>query len=154
MVLRSLQGLLECTVSPTLMPITGASYTSDEHIHRSIIQGTGNAGMSVITNLICYGTALRAQKEPIKTRTWRDISFFPGGVSMSLAVLMFFALGTPHMLSWLSGSMKRVAAARVVWNKTGSDRQKISEWKRDQLRTTFRNPETYLLFFANVENTI
>jgi MFS transporter, ACS family, allantoate permease len=82
------------------------------------------------------------------------MSFFPGGVSMSLAVLMFFALGTPHMLSWLSGSMKRVAAARVVWNKTGSDRQKRSEWKRDQLRTTFRDPEIYLLFFANVENTI
>ena len=73
---------------------------------------------------------------------------------MSLAVLIFFALGTPHMLSWLSGSMKRVAAARVVWNKTGSDRQKRSEWKRGQLRTTFRYPETYLLFFANVENTI
>jgi MFS transporter, ACS family, allantoate permease len=66
---------------------------------------------------------------------------------MPFSVLGFFLLGTPHELSWLSGS-ERMAAARVVRNKTGSNGQKRSEWKRDQLQTTFRDPETYLLFFC------
>lgn len=154
MVLRSLQGVLECTVSPTFMLITGAWYTSDEHTHRSIIWGTGNAGMSVLTNLICYGIAFRAQKNPSGPAPWRDISFFLGGLTMFLAVMVFFFLGTPREVSWLSERERRMAAARVVRNKTGSDRQKRSEWKWDQVRTTFRDPQTYLLFFTIVANTI
>jgi MFS family permease len=124
MVLRSLQGVLECTVSPTFMLITGAWYTSDEHTHRSIIWGTGNAGMSVLTNLICYGIAFRAQKNPSGPAPWRDISFFLGGLTMFLAVMVFFFLGTPREVSWFSEREKRMAAARVVRNKTGSDVRK------------------------------
>lgn len=74
MVLRSLQGVLECTVSPTFLLITGAWYTSKEHVHRSIIWGTGNAGMSVITGLICYGIALHIEKHPGGVAPWRALS--------------------------------------------------------------------------------
>lgn len=64
MVLRSLQGALECTISPTFMLITGAWYTSQEHTLRSLIWGTSNAGMNIITGLSMYGIGLHVQKNP------------------------------------------------------------------------------------------
>lgn len=64
MILRTLQGALECTISPTFMLITGAWYTSQEHTLRSLIWGTSNAGMNIITGLCMYGIGLHAQKDP------------------------------------------------------------------------------------------
>ncbi|KAF5659040.1 major facilitator superfamily transporter [Fusarium circinatum] len=64
MVLRALQGALECTISPTFMLITGAFYTSQEHTLRSLIWGTSNAGMNIIAGLSMYGIGLHAEKHP------------------------------------------------------------------------------------------
>lgn len=64
MVLRTLQGALECTISPTFMLLTGSWYTSREHTLRSLIWGTSNAGMNIIAGLSMYGIGLRAEKNP------------------------------------------------------------------------------------------
>lgn len=64
MVLRALQGALECTISPTFVLITGAWYRSHEHTFRSTIWGTANAGMSIITGLIMYGIGAHAEANP------------------------------------------------------------------------------------------
>jgi ACS family allantoate permease-like MFS transporter len=64
MVLRTLQGGLECTISPTFMLITGAFYTSKEHTLRALIWGTSNAGMNIITGLCMYGIGSHAKKVP------------------------------------------------------------------------------------------
>ena len=47
-----------------------------------------------------------------------------------------------------------MAAARIVGNQTGSDRQKRSEWKWEQVWVTFRDPQTYFFFFTTVANSI
>lgn len=64
MVLRTLQGALECTISPTFILITGAWYTSQEHTLRSLIWGTSNAGMNIITGLCMYAIGQHAQANP------------------------------------------------------------------------------------------
>lgn len=64
MILRTFQGALECTISPTFMLITGAWYTSQEHTLRSLIWGTSNAGMNIIAGLSMYGIGLHAEKHP------------------------------------------------------------------------------------------
>lgn len=64
MVLRTLQGALECTISPTFMLITGAFYTSGEHTLRALIWGTSNAGMNIITGLCMYGIGAHAKSHP------------------------------------------------------------------------------------------
>jgi ACS family allantoate permease-like MFS transporter len=64
MVLRTLQGGLECTISPTFMLITGAFYTSKEHTLRALIWGTSNAGMNIITGLCMYGIGSHAKQVP------------------------------------------------------------------------------------------
>lgn len=40
--------------------------------------------------------------------------------------------------------------ARVVDNKTGTDREKRSEFKWDQVWATFRDPQTYFFFFVTI----
>jgi hypothetical protein len=46
-----------------------------------------------------------------------------------------------------------MAQARVVKNQTGSDIEKLP-WKWDQVFTTFRDPQTYFLFFLVIVNSI
>ncbi|KAH0428202.1 hypothetical protein CcaCcLH18_09216 [Colletotrichum camelliae] len=47
--LRALQGLSECTISPAFLIITASFYTKREHTMRSIIWGSSNSGMDIIT---------------------------------------------------------------------------------------------------------
>lgn len=64
MVLRAIQGALECTISPTFLLLTGTWYTSREHTLRSIIWGTSNAGMNIITGLCMYAIGQEAERNP------------------------------------------------------------------------------------------
>ena len=154
MILRTFQGALECTISPTFMLLTGTWYTSQEHTLRSIIWGTSNAGMNIITGLINYGIGLHAQNNPGGLAPWKGISFFLGALTITDAILVWFILGTPREVRWLSEDEKRAAIARVVANQTGSDRDKRSEWKWDQVWTTFKDPQTYFFFFVTAINAL
>ena len=48
-------------------------------------------------------------------------------MSLVASVLCFFLLGTPREVFWLSPEEKKIQAARVAHNNTGSDAQK-REW--------------------------
>ncbi|EXF84162.1 hypothetical protein CFIO01_05665 [Colletotrichum fioriniae PJ7] len=154
MILRTLQGALECTISPTFMLITGAWYTSQEHTLRSLIWGTSNAGMNIITGLCMYGIGLHAQKDPGGLAAWKGISLFLGGLTIACGILVWFILGTPREVRWLNEEEKKAAMARVIVNQTGSDRQKRSEFKWDQVWSTFRDPQTYFFFFVTIINAL
>ncbi|KZL87103.1 major facilitator superfamily transporter [Colletotrichum incanum] len=154
MILRTLQGALECTISPTFMLITGAWYTSQEHTLRSLIWGTSNAGMNIITGLCMYGIGLHAQKDPNGLAAWKGISFFLGGLTIACGILVWFILGTPREVRWLNEAEKKAAIARVISNQTGSDSQKRSEFKWDQVWATFKDPQTYFFFFVTIINAL
>ncbi|KAF7185621.1 putative transporter [Pseudocercospora fuligena] len=148
-ILRFLQGAFECTISPTFLLITGSFYTTQEHTLRAVIWGTANAGMNVITGLINYAIGDAANAHPGGLGAWRGIAFFLGGLTILLGVLAFFVLGTPREVMWLTEREKRMAAARVVANQTGTDREKHAEWKWSQVRIAFKDPQTYFFFFVN-----
>lgn len=44
MVLRALQGVFECSISPAFLLLTGAWYKKSEQASRTLIWGTANAG--------------------------------------------------------------------------------------------------------------
>lgn len=92
MVLRALQGAFECTISPSFLLLTAAFYTKREHTMRSIIWGTANSGMGIITGLINYGIGSHAKKNPGGVAPWKGISFFLGSLTIVLAVLVYFFL--------------------------------------------------------------
>ncbi|KAH7376881.1 major facilitator superfamily domain-containing protein [Plectosphaerella cucumerina] len=154
MVLRAFQGALECTISPTFILITGAWYTSSEHTLRSVIWGTSNAGMNIITGLCMYAIGQHAERHPGGLAPWKGISFFLGGLTIFLGVLVWFVLGTPREVRWLNEEEKRAATARVMSNLTGTDREKRSEFKWDQVLDTFKDPQTYFFFFVTIINAL
>ncbi|KEZ46542.1 hypothetical protein SAPIO_CDS0336 [Scedosporium apiospermum] len=159
MILRAFQGALECTISPTYMLITGAWYTSQEHTLRSLIWGTSNAGMNILAGLSMYGIGLHAEKHPGGLAAWKGISFLLGALTITCGILVWFILGTPREVRWLSEDEKRAAIARIVTNQTGSDREKRSEFKWDQVWTTFKalwlaDPQTYFFFFVTIVNAL
>lgn len=154
MVLRALQGIFECTISPIFLLITASFWASREHTMRSLIWGTSNAGMGIITQLIMYGIGKGAAHSPNGMQPWRYISIFLGCLTVLLSIFAFFVLGTPSEVKWLSPEEKRIAAARVVGNQTGSERQKQTEWKWDQVQTTFKDPQTYFFFFTVIVNSL
>jgi ACS family allantoate permease-like MFS transporter len=47
MVLRALQGVFECTISPAFLLLTGSWYKKNEQAARTLIWGTANAGMFI-----------------------------------------------------------------------------------------------------------
>ncbi|KAL6354482.1 hypothetical protein LRP88_11819 [Fusarium phalaenopsidis] len=154
MILRTFQGALECTISPTFMLITGAWYTSQEHTLRSLIWGTSNAGMNILAGLSMYGIGLHAEKHPGGLAAWKGISFLLGALTITCGILVWFVLGTPREVRWLSEDEKRAAIARVVANQTGSDREKRSDFKWEQVWATFKDPQTYFFFFVTIINAL
>ncbi|KAF5597496.1 major facilitator superfamily transporter [Fusarium subglutinans] len=136
MVLRAIQGVFECTISPTFMLITGAFYTSQEHTLRSLIWGTSNAGMNIIAGLSMYGIGLHAEKHPGDLAAWKGISFLLGALTITCGILVWFILGTPREVRCLSEEEKRAAIAR------------------DQVWAAFKDPQTYFFFFITIINAL
>ncbi|EOO00485.1 putative mfs general substrate transporter protein [Phaeoacremonium minimum UCRPA7] len=109
--------------------------------------------MDVLTSLINYGIGTRAKNHPDGLAPWKGISLFLGSLTIVLSVITYFVFGTPREARWLTAEEKRIAQARVVKSQTGSDIEK-RPWKWDQVATTFRDPQTYFLFFLVIINSI
>lgn len=87
-----------------------------------------------------YGIGTEAAKHPGGLAPWKGISFFLGALTIVLSGFVYFIVGTPREVLWLSEEEKRMAAARTVSNQTGTDRQKRAEWKWDQVRRDLSCP--------------
>lgn len=148
--LRSLQGFLECIMGPALLIITGSFYVSREHTLRSIIWSTSSSGMDIITQLVIYaiGNAAQKQKHNSSFGAWRWISVFLGLWTIILSFFSLLILGTLSEVRWLSKEEKRIVAARVASNQTGSDRGQKRTWRWDQVREAMGDPQTYFFFFG------
>ncbi|CAI7587773.1 unnamed protein product [Penicillium glandicola] len=144
---------LECTTYPALLLITASWYKKEEHAMRSLIWGSANAGMDVISNLINYGIGREAEKHPDGLAPWKGISIFLGSLTICLSVLAWFSFGTPREVRWLTADEKRMASARILSSQTGSDAQKRSiDWR--QFKVAFKDPQTYFFFFLVIVNSI
>ncbi|KAM0752589.1 MFS general substrate transporter [Meredithblackwellia eburnea MCA 4105] len=153
MVMRFFQGFAESVISPAFLIITGLSYRKEEHAMRTLIWGTANYGFSIIVALINYGIGRHAQK--VKgLAAWKGMSLFLGSITLVTAVASFFLLGTPREVYWLTPEEKKIQAARVARNNTGSDIQKRPEWKWSQVLDAFKDPQLYFFFFVTVSNSI
>ncbi|KAJ5113980.1 hypothetical protein N7456_002514 [Penicillium angulare] len=151
--LRFLEGVAECTTYPALLIITGTWYTKEEHAMRSLIWGSSNAGMDILTSLINYGIGREAERHPGGLAPWKGISLFLGSLTIILSVVVFFTVGSPREVRWLTEDEKRMASARIVASQTGSDAQKRDiDWR--QVKITFQDPQTYFFFFLVIVNSI
>lgn len=103
--------------------------------------------------VINYGIGTHAKQHPTGLAPWKGISLFLGALTVVLSVVTYFIFGTPSEVRWLTAEEKRIAQARIVKGQTGTDAQK-QPWKWDQVVTTFKDPQTYFLFFLVLVNNI
>ncbi|EHK22945.1 uncharacterized protein TRIVIDRAFT_150101 [Trichoderma virens Gv29-8] len=152
--LRSLQGLLECTISPSFLLITASFYVSREHTMRSIVWGTAASGMGIIAQLVMYGIGSAAQKHQSSFGPWRWISIFLGSWTILLSFFALLFVGTANEVRWLSKEEKHIVATRVANNQTGSDSHQNHAWRWDQVQDAIEDPQTYFFFFTVISVAI
>ncbi|THW05169.1 MFS general substrate transporter [Aureobasidium pullulans] len=138
-VLRALQGLFECCISPGFILVVGSWYKTREHASRSLVFQSANAGFGIISSLALYGIGKRGAKNP-DSEPWRWMSYFLGTMTILVGVACLFLLGTPSEVKWLSPEEKRMANARIVGNNTGHDRTGVKKWQWKQVRECLIDP--------------
>lgn len=138
-VLRALQGMFECCISPGFILVIGSWYTTREHSSRSLVFQSANAGFGVISSLILYGIGSVQYHRP-EFQAWRYMSYFLGSLTIIVGCLCLFLLGTPSEVRWLSESEKAMANTRILSNNTGHDRTGIKRWKWEQARECLMDP--------------
>jgi ACS family allantoate permease-like MFS transporter len=154
MVLRTLQGIFESAISPGFLLITGAWYTTQEHPQRALIWNTANAGFGIVASLSEYGIGKHVQDHPGSLAAWRAISLFLGSLTICVAIGGFFVLGTPQEVRWLTPEQKKMAAARIVGNQTGTDAHRRGSLDHAQIKDTFKDPQTYFFVFASLVSSM
>lgn len=75
-VLRALQGALECSISPGFVLIVGSFYTTSEHPSRMLVFQSANAGFGIIASLVLYGIGIT---DSTGFQSWRGMSFVSFG---------------------------------------------------------------------------
>ncbi|RDI83554.1 hypothetical protein Vi05172_g6518 [Venturia inaequalis] len=155
MVLRGLQGVFECNVTPGFLLITGSWYRKAEHANRSLFWQSSQSFFSIVCNLALYGIARYVVGNNGPVAAWRCISLFLGSLTMVGTIVCFFVVGTPDEVRWLSAEEKIMAKARVIENQLG-DESTGKKWKWDQFWECFKDPQIYFVFlntfFACVPN--
>ncbi|WVQ86238.1 hypothetical protein IAT38_008406 [Cryptococcus sp. DSM 104549] len=146
MALRFLQGAFECTISPGFNLIIANWYTTQEHSARSLVFQSANAGWGVVVDLVMYGIAQAAEKNPDGFAAWRGIAVFLGGQTLLAAAVAWFMLGTPNEVRWLTAAEKRMACARVMKNNAGTDLTGRKTWRWDHVKEAFLDPVLYFQF--------
>ncbi|KAH7419590.1 major facilitator superfamily domain-containing protein [Cadophora sp. MPI-SDFR-AT-0126] len=154
MVLRTLQGFFECTISPGFILVIGTWYRTEEHSSRSLFFQSANAGFGVIADLVMYGIGTHAEKYG-GIAAWRCISLFLGASTIVAALVCFLLLGSPKEVRWMNQDEKRMAAARIVSNKAGRD-VTGTKWNWDQVVEALKDPVLYFstlnAFLSSVPN--
>lgn len=94
-----------------------------------------------------YGIGHAARKNPTGFPAWRAIGLFLGGSTVLAALVCFVFLGTPNEVWWLSDEEKRMAHARIIRNKTGTDLVGGKKFKWDQAKEAILDPVCWFSFF-------
>ncbi|KAI1203407.1 MFS general substrate transporter [Nemania serpens] len=139
-VLRALQGVFECCISPGFILIIGSWYTTREHASRSLVFQSANAGFGIISSLILYGIGSAKSLHGPEFQAWRYMSYYLGSLTIITGTMCLFLLGTPSEVRWLSPEEKKMARARIMANNTGHDRTGRKTWKWKQVRECLADP--------------
>lgn len=88
MVIRFLQGMFECIISPAFLIVTGLWYKKSEQAGRALLWGTGNSGFTILTSLAMYGIGKAAQKNPDGLAPWKGQAYWLGGLTFLIAAFV------------------------------------------------------------------
>ncbi|KAL8280028.1 hypothetical protein RQP46_007609 [Phenoliferia psychrophenolica] len=139
---RFLLGVLESSVTPAFVLITGAFYTQDEQVNR-IAFWFGTAAVSqVVGGLLTYGIY------HFESFRWEALYLIFGGLTIIHGIVCFFMLtDSPSKAYFLTTAERIIALERVRVGKAGSETWKFNA---EQLKEAFMDPRLYLFFFMMI----
>ncbi|WVQ84779.1 hypothetical protein IAT38_006936 [Cryptococcus sp. DSM 104549] len=146
MVLRTFIGAFESCISPGFLMIVASWYKREEHSSRSMIFLAQNGFFAIFTGVITYGIGVGTQNHNT-IAPWRAINLFLGGMTVLWSFVLFWWIGTPEEVRWLTPEEKKQARARIVSNQSSGGGK--SEWKWDQVIECLYDPQVYCYFLIS-----
>ncbi|KAK6461166.1 allantoate permease [Scheffersomyces coipomensis] len=141
-ILRFLMGFFECVIVPGCTLIVGRFYQKQEQgIRLSFILAFAS---SVINGFLSWLVGYFNSSIP----AWKLLYLLVGGISFLWSLLMIYYLpDSPMNCKFLNDREKFYITKRVLINKTGVE---INDFKWGQIKESFLDVKTYMIFFFNI----
>ncbi|KAI0109891.1 MFS general substrate transporter [Daldinia grandis] len=145
---RFFLGVVEATVSPGFVAVTGMWWTRQEQAGRSALWisflGVGN----FVGTLLAYGIG-HIQSS---LSTWKYIYLILGSLTIVWGVVFtLFVPDSPTSVQWLDEDEKVIAIQRVIGNKTGTKSRRLVG---DQVIEAITDPKVLVLGLISFVNAI
>lgn len=146
---RFLLGVMEATISPGFVAITGMWWSRAEQAGRSALWISFLGVGSCIGTLLAYGIGhITGSLSP-----WKYIFLILGTITVLWGTAFFLLVPDgPSKVRWLSEDEKIVAVQRVVENKTGTGRTR--KFDKSQVMEAITDPAVILLGLISFVNAI
>ncbi|KAI5868268.1 major facilitator superfamily domain-containing protein [Durotheca rogersii] len=145
---RFILGMVEATISPGFVAITGIWWTRQEQAGRSALWISFLGVGSFVGVLLAYGIG-HIQGS---LSTWKYIYLILGSVTIAWGIAFaLFVPDSPTSVKWLGEDEKVVAIQRVIENKTGT---KSRHFVKDQVMEAVTDPKVIVLGLISFVNAI
>lgn len=145
--LRTVLGMLESTVTPAFVIITGQWYKKEEVFLRTAIWFSFNGlGTILGSGAVAYGVFEHAESYSIAA--WKVIFIATGVLTVVLGIAVFFHIpDTPAKAWFLTEREKRLVVERIRGNHQGFGNR---HFKKDQFVEALCDVQTWIFFFFAV----
>ncbi|KAL7627858.1 hypothetical protein AAE478_002053 [Parahypoxylon ruwenzoriense] len=145
---RFILGVVEATISPGFVAITGIWWTRQEQASRSALWISFLGVGSFVGTLLAYGIG-HIQGT---LSTWKYIYLILGAITVVWGVAFtLFVPDGPASVKWLVEDEKVIAVQRVIENKTGT---KSHQFVRAQVIEAVKDPKVIVLGLISFVNAI
>ncbi|GAB7356231.1 hypothetical protein MBLNU459_g7050t1 [Dothideomycetes sp. NU459] len=145
---RTLLGMCEAVIAPSLIMITSMWYTKAESTPRYGVWYCGLGAGQIIGGLISFG----AQHSTSSFHGWRIMFLVVGAVNMLVACLIIFTLPeSPTKATFIDEHEKAVISIRLTNDQAGTG-EKV--FRRAALFKTLVDPQTWMLVLLTICITI
>ncbi|XXG98391.1 hypothetical protein Hte_004714 [Hypoxylon texense] len=145
---RFFLGMVESTISPGFVAVTGIWWTRQEQAGRSALWISFLGVGSFVGTLLAYGIG-HIQST---LSTWKYIYLILGALTIVWGILFtLFVPDGPASVKWLNEEEKVIAVQRVIENKTGT---KSRRFAKDQIIEAVTDPAVIVLGLISFVNAI
>ncbi|KAI2637233.1 MFS general substrate transporter [Hypomontagnella submonticulosa] len=145
---RFILGMVEATISPGFVAVTGIWWTRQEQAGRSALWVSFLGVGSFVGTLLAYGIGHIEGT----LSTWKYIYLILGSLTIVWGVAFtFFVPDGPGTVKWLDENEKVIAVQRAIENKTGT---KSRRFVSDQVMEAVTDPKVIVLGLISFVNAI
>lgn len=150
MVLRVLLGMLESSINPALVMITGQYYRAGEQFMRTTLWFCANGLATIIMN--CIGYAMVEYEDSYSIEPWRLNFYIIGAISMFIVILFVIHVPDDPSKAWfLNDEEKARLVERLRANQQGFGSKKVKPY---QIKEALTDVVTWYYFLYGVSSDI